>query len=143
MGPVDNHSKSAITSHPQHVWDVRTVPCTDGIGDQGVYVLVVRQWSLLYDDLPERNSKKTQKNLRSICLHAQISGWEMDVCKGLTNDQLQQDDTPSLICSMLYRRDTMSVISKLKMIPRHYQHTSQRRRIVQQLPTVVLHSTVK
>lgn len=108
MGPDLTCSFNFITKQrPYHMWDIRTVRGTDVVGSQEHYSRAVEKWSIIHERLPDAKSNKIQKNLRGVCLHAQICGRAGDTCKVLTNGQLRQGGVRELICSLLYQRDTI------------------------------------
>lgn len=126
MGAVYvNPSKAAIKRQSNHVWDIRTVPGTEGRGSQVAYAKVVKQWSMFPDSLPDSNSNNFQKNLRGIYLHSQLCGRTRDICNVLSNKQLRRNDALDLICSLLYQYDPMFAVSDVLDYLHALKDTSQ------------------
>ena len=79
MGPESNN----LPSRPRFSWDIRTVPWTDGRGNQEQYAEGVSLWQAFQDTLADSNSNKEAKAARGIMLQSQLFGRARDLCKAI------------------------------------------------------------
>ena len=82
-------SNSDLPKRPRFSWDIRSVPWTDGKGDQEEYVNAVRSWSSFHNKLPDSNSNKIPKSLRGIMLHSHLYGRAKDLCKEIPFTEIE------------------------------------------------------
>lgn len=111
MGPHPN-AVNTLPCRPNFNWDTKTPPWTDGTGDQQPYKQQVELWKHFHDTLPANNNNKIPGNLQGICLKSQLFGRAIDLCSGITAEQLSGENGVDLIVNAIYKRDGLSVISE-------------------------------
>lgn len=111
MGP--GQGNESLPSRPKYAWDMRNAPWTDGRGDQSDYSIAVKQWKAFHDKLPPSNSNKIPSDLQGIILQSQLYGRAKDLCKALTDTEVQSDDGPYKIIKAVHKRDPLAVISEV------------------------------
>ena len=104
-------SNSDLPKRPRFSWDIRSVPWTDGKGDQEEYVNAVRSWSSFHNKLPDSNSNKIPKSLRGIMLHSHLYGRAKDLCKEIPFAEIESDDGVDKICKAVYKQDALTIVS--------------------------------
>ena len=65
MGP---ESDSVRPTRPRFIWDMRTIPWTDGVGCQEEYAQSVELWEDMHDILEVTNHNRIAPKLRGISL---------------------------------------------------------------------------
>ena len=85
---------SELTKRPRSSWDLRSVPWTDGKGNQEGYVNAVNCWESFHDKLPSTNSIKIPSDLRGIVLHSHLYKRAKDLCKTFHFQKLKQKESP-------------------------------------------------
>ena len=81
-----------LPKRPRFSWDIRSVPWTDGKGNQAEYVDAVKSWSSFQDKLPDSNSKKIPIVLRGIMLQSHLYGRAKDICQDLPFEEIDSDE---------------------------------------------------
>ena len=104
-------SNSDLPKRPRFSWDIRSVPWTDGKGDQEEYVNAVRSWSSFHNKLPDSNSNKIPKSLRGIMLHSNLYGRAKYLCKEISFTEIESDDGVDKICKAVYEQDALTIVS--------------------------------
>lgn len=66
MGPEEKHA--LLPTRARFTWDIKTVPWSDGVGDQTLYAQTVHHWLKFYNRLPKLNSNRIAKNNSGIVL---------------------------------------------------------------------------
>ena len=107
MSPDDR----IIPSRPRFSWDIKSVPWTDGKGDQHEYYKSVNRWVSFQDNLPDSNSNKIDSKNRGIVLQSNLYGRAKDLCEGIDPTKIASVDGVNLILSAIYKRDPLSVVS--------------------------------
>ena len=110
---MDTDSSSGLPSRPRFSWDVKNVPWTDGKGNQEEYATSVRLWNTFHDKFPDSNSNKIPVTLRRIMLQFQLYGRARDICKSVSDTDIQSDNDSKAIISAIYKRDSLSVVSEV------------------------------
>ena len=100
-----------LPKRPRFSWDIRSVPWTDGKGDQAEYVAAVKSWSSFHDKLPDSNSNKIPQELRGIMLQSHLYGRAKDLCKDLLFEEIESEDGVEKICNTLYKKDALTAVS--------------------------------
>lgn len=108
MGP---ESSNNLPSRPRFSWDIRTVPWTDGRGNQEQYAEAVSLWEAFQDTLADSNSNKVAKAARGIMLQSQLYGRARDLCKAIPDSTIRSDQGAEAIVQALYKRDPLAVVS--------------------------------
>ena len=100
-----------LPKHPRFSWDIRSVPWTDGRGNQEDYVNAVRSWTAFHAELPDSKSNKIPKGLRGIMLHSHLYGRAKDLCKEIPFKEISSADGVEKICKALYKKDALTIVS--------------------------------
>lgn len=107
MGP----DSSNLPSRPRFSWDLKTVPWTDGKGNQEDYASSVSLWTAFHNKLPDTNSNKIPDELRGIMLQSQLFGRARDLCKKIPDDTIQSSSGAEAIVKAVHKRDPLSAVS--------------------------------
>lgn len=106
-------SEQGLPQRPKFSWDIKNVPWTDGRGDQAEYASAVKLWSRFHDMLPDANSNKVPVGLRGIMLQSNLFGRAKDLCKVLSDAEIQSDEGMNLIVRVLHKKDALSTVSSV------------------------------
>ncbi len=107
MGPG-----STLPLRPKFSWDIRSVPWTDGKGDQAQYASSVSLWKSFHEQSSCKQSKaKFRKDLQGIMLLSQLYGRALDVCKKIPDNVVQSVDGVKSIVQAVYKRDPLAAVS--------------------------------
>ena len=104
-------AQSDLPLRPRFAWDIRSVPWTDGRGNQDQYASAVALWKAFHDKLPDANSNKIPKDLQGIMLQSQLYGRARDLCKSIPDETIQSEDGSEAIVNKIYQRDPLAVVS--------------------------------
>ena len=110
MGPGDS-SSAALPSRPRFSWDIKNVPWTDGKGNQEEYAKAVELWNAFHNKLTDSNSNKIPADLRGIMLQSQLYGRARDICRSITDTDIQSNTGWKSVVDAIYRREALSVVS--------------------------------
>ena len=100
-----------LPKRPRFSFDIRSVPWTDGRGNQEDYVSAVRSWSTFHAKLPDSNRNKVPKGLRVIVLQSHLYGWAKDLCKEIPFAEISSANGVDKTCNCLYKKDDLTVVS--------------------------------
>lgn len=92
---------------------MRTAPWTDGSGNQEHYARIVQQWCWCNEELPESSSHKILEDLRSSLLEAELYGGPIDICRGVTEDQITFKEAHINIANAIDQNDPLTVFNEL------------------------------
>ena len=106
-----SNASSSLPSRPRFSWDLKSVPWTDGKGSQEEYASAVMLWSALHDKLPDSNSNKIPLELRGIMLQSQLYGRAKEICKKVSDSEIQSAGGARAILNAVYKRDALSTVS--------------------------------
>ncbi len=109
MGPAAQQ----VPSRPKCSWDIRSVPWTDGAGDQEQYACSVALWRAFHDKLPESNTRKIPYALQGIMLQSQLYGRALDLSKKIPDSIIQSEQGTDAIVNDVYKRDPLAVVSNV------------------------------
>jgi len=109
MGPASHQSDLPL--RPRFAWDIRSVPWTDGRGNQDQYASAVALWKAFHNKLPDANSNKIPKDLQGIMLQSQLYGRARDLCKSIPDETIQSEDGSEAIVNKIHQRDPLAVVS--------------------------------
>lgn len=107
MGP-----HSDLPSRPRFSWDTKSVPWTDGKGNQDEYKRSITLWRSFHDKLPANNSNKIPIELRGIMLKSQLFGRARDLCTSIPDEDIASAEGVNKIVQKLYTRDALTVVRK-------------------------------
>ena len=102
---------SDLLKRPRFSWDLRSVPWTDGKGNQEDYVNAVTSWKSFHDKLPDTNSNKILENLRGMMLQSHLYGRAKDLCRHIPFSEIESKNGVDLIGEALYKKDALSIVS--------------------------------
>eukprot|EP00171_Calliarthron_tuberculosum_P017605 IDg17605t1 len=111
MGPSSEYND--LPKRPRFSWDIKTVPWTEGKGNQEDYATSVALWSQFHNKLPNQNSNKIPADLRGIMLQSQLYGRARDLCKKISAETIQSENGADSIVKAVYKRDPLSVVSEV------------------------------
>ena len=112
MGPHDGGS-NFLPNRPKFSWDIRSVPWTDGKGNQEDYKTSVDLWSAFHDALPNTNSNKIPAALRGIMLQSNLFGRAKEICRKIPDDIVRSFEGQEAIIKALFKRDALSTVSSI------------------------------
>ena len=100
-----------LPKQPRSSWDIHSVPCTDGKGNQAEYVDAVKIWPLFHYKLPDSNSSKIPICLPRIMLQSHLYGRAKHLCKDLLFEEVKSGAGVEKICKTLYKKDALTAVS--------------------------------
>lgn len=109
MGPAP---QSGLLFRPEFSRDAKSPPRTDGKGNQGEYRDAVKLWQTFHNALPDSNSHKILTGLQAVCLNPQLNERAKDLCSGISDSQLREENAADLINGNIYQRDALSVLNE-------------------------------
>jgi len=109
MGPGEKD----LPSRPKFTWDLKSVPWTDGRGDQEGFAKQVEKWAAFHDSLEDSNGNKIKKAQRGLVLHTQLYGRAADRARHMNIEDLQKDDAVDKIVECVHKRDPLTVVSDI------------------------------
>lgn len=112
MGPKSS-SCPFTPSHPWFDWDIKTAPCTDGLGSQENYARAVNLWTHFHDKLLGNNSNNISFDLHEIFLKSQLFGRGLDLCKERSNEYIASEHGARPIVKMIFKRNALFVVSDM------------------------------
>lgn len=71
--------EKSLPTTPKFTWDLKTVPWTDGRGDQEEFSNAVDKWAAFHDSFKDSNSNKIDKSQRRLIIHTQLFGRAADL----------------------------------------------------------------
>lgn len=101
---------STTPSRPGLDWDSKSLPWTDGKGNQKMFNVAVEDWVEYHYSLPDTHTTKISKKMKGLILKSQLYGKAADMCSALTKEELKSDNGVNLIVNATYRRDALNVI---------------------------------
>lgn len=104
--------QASLSSRPKFSWDAMSPPWTDGKGDQEEYRDAVKLWQTFHNRLPESNSNKIQAALQAVYLKSQLYVRAKDLCSGISDSQLTEENAVDLIVGKIYQKDALSVVNE-------------------------------
>lgn len=111
MGPAITQSE--LPKRPKFSWDIKSVPWTDGRGNQEEYANSVALWSAFHEKLPNNNSNKIPSELRGIMLQSQLFGRARDLVKKIDDEVIHSPDGAYAIVKAIHKRDALSAVSSV------------------------------
>ena len=111
MGPDGSVKALTLPTRPRFSWDIRSVPWTDGRGDQLQYSIAVRRWAAFHDSLLDSNSNKIQKKSRAVMLLSNLYERAADLARNIEQQAITAEDGTQLIINAVYKVDALSTVS--------------------------------
>lgn len=102
-----------LPSRPRFAWDSKTVPWTDGKGDQEEYADSVSLWRAFHEKLPDNHGSKIPTELQGIMLQSQLFGRARDIVKLIDEKVIQSEEGVDAIVNALHKRDPLAVVSEV------------------------------
>ena len=110
MSQVDGSAD--VPSRPRFSWDLKTVPWTDGRGDQREYVEAVALWEQFHDNLPSTSASRIDKKNRGIVLLSNLYGRARSLTLPIKDKVIAEpDNAVQLITSTIYKKDALSSVT--------------------------------
>lgn len=111
MGLDSRSDSSVLPLRPLFSWDIKTVPYTDGKGDQTEFANAVRRWQPSHANLPHGYSSKIAPNNQGIVVPSHLYRRARDLCRSIPEDVINSKNGATAIVSAIHKRHPLTVVS--------------------------------
>lgn len=108
MAQENRSTAAALLLRPRFSCDIKTVPWTDGRGDQTEFAESMGRWQAFHANLPDGYSNKIAANNQSIVLLSHLYGQARDLCRSISGDIINSKSGVDVIVSAIHKCDLLT-----------------------------------